>query len=71
MSMSKNKNNKLNTNTNTNLNLNLNLDKFNSEIMPQVKTIQDKMEMLQKKFNIKKDVFDFKEITIEEISKTD
>ena len=39
--------------------------------MPQVKTIQDKMEMLQKKFNIKKDVFDFKEITIEEISKTD
>jgi hypothetical protein len=48
---------------------NFNLDSVNGAIMPKVKEIQNKMQMLKEKYNANIETFDFKEITPDDILK--
>lgn len=45
-----------------------NLDSLNNELMPTALNIKQKMEMLQKRFNLPDMEFSFKELTMEEIT---
>jgi hypothetical protein len=45
----------------------IDLKNLNMELMPKVNSIQEKMQKLQERFNLKMQNFDFKEISEEEL----